>query len=74
MNNRIPRLFTISSIFFLTRIEYQWRRSHADWEGRPRDERQAFFFQVSRKSASLSVSSGVRGNPGFSHEEEPSDV
>ena len=67
MTNRIPQLFTISSIFFLTRI-------HADWEGRPRDDRQAFFFQVSLKSANLTVSSGVRGNPGFSHEEEPSDV
>ena len=33
MTNRIPQLFTISSIF-LTRIEYQWRRFHADWEGR----------------------------------------
>ena len=34
----------------------------------------ASVFQASLKSVNLEASSGVRENPGFSQEEEPSDV
>jgi hypothetical protein len=55
------------------RVERQWRRFHTDLEGRVTIG-SAFFFHGSRKSANIKRSSGVRGNLGFSQEEEPSDV